>query len=215
MYELYNHAFEETIATIRMRQHEFQNHINAIKCMKYSIENQDELLIEQERYCDDVLRESSIANLLKLRMDPVLVGFLYAKITTAQDAGIQVEYEVNPIDIRGRIETYEMIELIGGLFDNAVEALKEMKTRKIMLKLVNIEKGFIVEVANISRIYSNNEIENFCSYGYSTKAKNRGIGLARIKEIIRKTRATLLIQNQSYKNENYLCFKVCFENDSQ
>ena len=48
MYQLYNQAFEETISTIRIRQHEFENHINAIKCMRYSIKNKEKLLSAQE-----------------------------------------------------------------------------------------------------------------------------------------------------------------------
>ena len=212
MYEMYTQAFEETITTIRVRQHEFENHINAIKCMRYTIENQEELLIAQEKYCEDVLKESKIGNLLKLRMEPALIGFLYAKITTAEEVGIHIEYEVNPIDIRGRIQVYEIIELIGVLFDNAIEALQEKKNKKLILKLVNTDRGFMIEIANISRVYMNNEIENFWTYGYSTKGENRGIGLVRAKEIVKKTNAILSIQNQIYEDENYLCFNIRFDN---
>lgn len=212
MYMMYNQAFEDTIDTIRIRQHEFKNHINAIKCMKYTISNQEELLLAQEQYCDDVLKDSKIGSLLKLKMEPVLIGFLYAKITTAEEAGIYIEYEVNPIDIRGKIEVYEIIELIGVLFDNAIEALREKENRKLILKLVNTDGGFVIEIANISRVYLNNEIESFCTYGYSTKGENRGIGLVRVKEIAKKANATLSIQNQVYEYENYLCFKIQFDN---
>lgn len=211
MYKMYNQAFEDTITTIRVRQHEFQNHINAIKCMKCTIEDQEELLRAQEQYCDQVLKDSQVGDLLKLKIEPVLVGFLYAKITAAQEAGIHVEYEVNLLDIKEKIEIYEMIELIGILFDNAVEALQDNGNRKMILKLVDTNKGFAVEVANASRMYLNNEIEKFCTYGYSTKGKERGVGLARVKEVVRKANATLTIQNQSYKNQNFLCFRINFE----
>ena len=119
---------------------------------------------------------------------------------------------MNPIDIRGRIQVYEIIELIGVLFDNAIEALQEKKNKKLILKLVNTDRGFMIEIANISRVYMNNEIENFWTYGYSTKGENRGIGLVRAKEIVKKTNAILSIQNQIYEDENYLCFNIRFDN---
>ena len=208
MYHLYNKAFEETIQMIRIRQHEFENHINAIKCMRYSINNQEELLLAQENYCNDVLRGSHIEKLLKLSMEPALIGFLYAKITTAEERGVHVEYKIEPIDLGETIKIYEMIELIGVLFDNAIEALEKNENRKIVLMLVNSRDGLMLEIANTSRIYTNNEIEKFCLAGYSTKGERRGIGLARVKEIVKKINAELLIQNQMYDDENYLAFII-------
>lgn len=78
------------------------------------------------------------------------------------------------------------------------------------LGLFEKSEGVILEVANISKIFSNTEIEKFCSYGYSTKGDKRGVGLSRVKEITKKSNAILLIQNQRYNEENFLCFKVCF-----
>lgn len=208
MYRMYNQAFEETINTIRVRQHEFENHINAIKCMRYTIENHEELLLKQEQYCDAALKNNKIVRLLKLRMEPALIGFLYAKITSCEEKGIYVEYVINSIDLKGRIEVYEMIELIGVLFDNAVEALDNKEDRKIVLKLEDIKSGIRLEVCNLSRVYSYNELEKFCAHGYSTKGEDRGFGLTRVNEIVKKANATLLIRNKEYFEKNYLCFEV-------
>ena len=127
-----------------------------------------------------------------------------------KEKGILVEYDISPIDIRGRIEVYEMIELIGIFLDNALEALEESDFRKVLIEILNDKNGFIVEIANASRIYTNVEIEQFFSYGYSTKGAGRGCGLNRVKEIVKKANAELLIQNRSIDIQNYLCFSVCF-----
>lgn len=211
IYEMYNQTFEETIMTIRMRQHEFENHINAIKCMKYTIHNLDELLLAQEQYCEEILKENKINDLLKIRLEPALIGFLHVKITTALDAGIIIEYDIHPIVIKGKIRVYEMIEVIGILFDNALEALAGEDNKKMQLRLLESTEGIVLEVANVSRIFSNTEIEKFCCYGYSTKGNKRGVGLSRVKEIVKKSDAILLIQNQKYNEENFLSFKVCFK----
>lgn len=80
MYELYTKTFEDLITAIRIKQHEFNNHINAIKCLPYTTKNAKELIAEQNRYCDAVLEDTEIVKLLKLESSPVLCGFLYSKL---------------------------------------------------------------------------------------------------------------------------------------
>lgn len=211
MYELYNQAFEQAIATIRSRQHEFENHINAIRCLHYTSKNIEELVEQQNEYCDNIVKENEDNKLLKYNLEPVLVGFLYSKITSAKEKGINIKYDIQQVNIKEKIEVYELIELIGILFDNAVEALESMERRVIVLNLIMInDDSFKIEIANISRVYSNNELEKFCSYGYSTKGKKRGVGLTRVKEIVKKYNAEFLIKNNIINSENFLSFSVQF-----
>lgn len=211
MYESYNQAFEEAIKTIRTRQHEFENHINAIRCLQYTIKDHEELIIAQEKYCKKVLEENSINKLLSLNLEPILVGFLYSKITEAQGKSIHTIYDIHANDIAQRLELYELIELLGIFFDNAVEALEDESGDKcIILKIVTEENNFFIEISNISHVYTNNEIEKFCQFGYSTKDNKRGVGLTRAKEIIKHHGGLLQIQNDVYHNDNYLSFKITF-----
>ena len=212
MYEMYNKAFEQTIETIRSRQHEFENHINAIRCLHYTSNSIEELIKQQSEYCDNLVKENELNKLLKCDLEPVLVGFLYSKITDAKERNTDVKYNIQPINIRNNIEIYELVELIGILFDNALEAV-ENSEKKIILNLEKINDNvFKIEIANRSRGYSNSELEKFCEYGYSTKDKKRGIGLARAKEIVQRHNAEILITNITICNENYLSFSVEFGN---
>lgn len=209
MYELYNNAFEETIQTIRNKQHEFDNHINAIMCMQYSIQDSNELLKSQKEYCERILEENEINKLLKLKAEPVFIGFLYSKILLAKEKGIDTKYKIQSVSIKIVIPVYEFIELVGILFDNAIEAVEEKEKKKILIKLeMKTDNSFTLEIANISRYYANNEIEKFCNYGYSTKGKKRGIGLSRVKDIVNQHRGTLQIRNMTYLDENYLSFII-------
>lgn len=211
IYETYNRTFEEAIAAIRIRQHEFDNHINAIKCLQFTIENPSDLLRAQNEYCDMLLRENSFNKILKLHTEPILTGFLYSKFMNAKEKGIDVFHVVHAIDLNNIIEIAELIEIIGILFDNAVEALLDVKNseRKLIIKILQeSDKKISIEVANKSRKYLNSEIEKFCSYGYSTKGKGRGIGLSRVKEIVKLYKANLCIENINYNGDNYLSFKI-------
>lgn len=207
IYKTYNQAFEEAIKTIRSRQHEFENHINAIRCMQYTISDSKELAKEQERYCKKILDNSAVNKLLSLNLEPILVGFLYSKLTEAQNKGIYTSCDICFSNDAFKIELYELIELLGILYDNAIEALVVAEEKNIILRMRDKE-DVIIEVANTSRIYKNSEIEKFCTYGYSTKDKKRGIGLTRVRDIVRKYGALLLIENCEYDNSNYLSFKI-------
>lgn len=211
IYELYNKTFEGAVSAIRAKQHEFDNHINALKCLQMTIENPKELICAQNEYCDKLLRENSFNNLLKTNCEPILIGFLYSKFVNARSVGINVSQEIHSINIRSKIEIIDLIEVLGVLIDNAVEALQEDFSfeKELIVKILLEDRDKIsIEVANRSKKYSNNEIEKFCVLGYSTKGENRGIGLSHVAEIVKKYKANFFIGNVSYNGENYLCFKI-------
>lgn len=213
LYELYNKTFEEAIAVIRVRQHEFENHINAIKCLQMTIDDTNELIKAQNEYCDRVLRENSFNRLLRIQTEPILIGFLYSKFMNAKEQKIEVFHEIHATEFRNKLEIYELIEIIGILVDNAIEALLNEKNieRILVVKLLQVDKEKIsIEVANRSRKYLNSEIEKFFVYGYSTKGKNRGVGLSRVKAIVNKNKADLQAENVNYNGDNYLSIKIIF-----
>ena len=51
IYKLYIHPLEELTKDIRARQHEFDNHMNAVLNMHVTIDNYDELVAAQSAYC--------------------------------------------------------------------------------------------------------------------------------------------------------------------
>ncbi len=211
LYETYNRTFEEAISAIRVRQHEFDNHITAIKCLQYTIDNPKDLIKAQNEYCDMILRENSFNSLLKLHTEPILTGFLYFKFMNAREKGIDIFHIVHSIGFHNREEITELIEIIGILFDNAVEALLDSGyiEKKIIVKVLQEDGGkIIVEVANKSKKYLNSEMEKFCINGYSTKEKMRGVGLTRVKEIIKVHKADFSIENVNYNGDNFLSFKI-------
>lgn len=208
MYEMYNHVFEEAVLTIRMRQHEFENHINAIKCMNYTISEHDELITAQEEYCEMILKDNKINKLLYMNFEPVIIGFLYLKISSAYEKGIMTEYDIESVDIKEHISILDFVEVMGILLDNAIEALEYQEEKRVVIKMYINGERLCVEVANRSRVFLNNEIEKFCEYGYSSKGSNRGIGLSRVKEIVHKYRGIFQIQNRIYGDKNYVNFKI-------
>lgn len=209
IYQLYTKTFENAVEAIRTRQHEFDNHINAIKCMQYTIHDTTKLIEEQNKYCDKILQDNKYNKLLKVKMSPILIGYLYSKFTAASVYDINIEYEIQDINIE-KISINDLIEIIGILFDNAVEALECQDDKEIEVKLMQTNNGFAISVANRSDRKANNEIEKFFEYGYSTKGNGHGVGLHRANLLLKKYKACIQVENISKYNVNYLRFKIMF-----
>lgn len=210
-YQLYSGAYEEIVEVIRMRQHEFENHLNAILCMGSTIHEYEKLVDAQKEYCKDMIQENKLNKIVKPGVEPVITGFLYTKISQAESFGIEVQCEIHVIDTKQIIKTHDLIEVIGILIDNAIDAIKEYNEQKIIIRLAKEKAvGFVVEIANTSRVFQHSELERFCEYGYSSKGSGRGLGLARLKMIADKNGAELSIENKELEDRNYLVFKVTF-----
>jgi len=209
-YQLYTSTFEEALATIRMKQHEFDNHINAIKCMQYTIHDTEKLIYEQNKYCDKILQDNKYNKLLKMKTSPVLIGYLYSKFTAASAHGINIEYEIQDISIE-RISINDLIEIIGILFDNAVEALEHQNDKEIEIKLLQTDNKLVISIINRSERKTNTEIEKFFEFGYSTKGNGHGIGLHRANMLLKKYKAYIQVENIDKHEKNYLSFKVMFD----
>lgn len=215
IYKLYTHTFEEAINVIRMRQHEFDNHINAIKCMQYTIHNAEQLVEEQNKYCEKILKENKYNKLLKLNTSPILLGYLYSKFTAVSAEGIDVEFEIQDVEIEEHIEISDLIEIIGILFDNAVEALEGRENKSIIFCIHESEHGIYIDIANVSDIIPNTSIEKFFKCGYSTKGEGHGIGLNRANEIKKKCGADIQVENICIHDANYLRFRVILLNKNR
>lgn len=213
-YELYTKSYEETISAIRMKQHEFKNHINAILCMQYTIEDEEERRATQTNYCREILNDNCLNDLLRVEMSPVIIGYLYSKFTSALERGIPVKYDIQDISLDERISVHDLVELIGILFDNAVEALEAVEEtyRQIYVGIgVDERNRFYIEVANASREYGINEMEAFFAYGNSTKGEGRGVGLYQAKKLAGKYKGVIDVNNVVYDGRNYIRFKVLFQ----
>lgn len=211
MYEQYTSTFEDAITAIKMRQHEFDNHINAIKCMQYTIDDREELVREQQKYCDSILKENTFNKVLFLKVSPILSGYLYSKFTIAEKRGIQIAYEIEDMMDEKKVSMNDLIEVIGILFDNAVEELEARGKSNMFVKIYYGNNTWLtVEVANESDKIPNTEMEKFFMRGYSTKGESRGMGLCRLNELVRKYRADLNAENIEMNQVNYLRFRVAF-----
>lgn len=208
--KLYYSAYEELIMLIRDRQHDIKNHINTIYGMIYTTNTYEELVDRQKQYCNFVLESSKETQILLAPDNPLISGFLYQKEQEIKEHNFQVEYRLETIKFPLAVTEYEIIEMLGILMDNAIEALVESdyERKKIILGYTREEPWDIFYVSNISRSYSKEEIDKFFQRNYSSKGDGRGIGLDKIRRKLKQLDGGIRVVNKSDDGEEYLEFSI-------
>lgn len=164
-YKTYSAAFSDLITQIRARQHEFDNHISALCNLHYICKDYDELVQEQSKYAKDVISNNRFHKLL-VSGNPVIAGFLYGKLSSIQEQGIEVTYTFHISEFTSKIPVYLVVELVGNLLKNAVEAVKTQQVEKqIHLSCTENENEFCLGVRNRSEKIPLDEIGRFFEKG--------------------------------------------------
>ena len=199
----YSEEYNALVEISRKKQHDFKNQINALYGLS-DIKAEK----EQRKYIDKLLDENKVVKILHSVEQPVLAGFLYRKVNEIMAAGINIEFNLSVPDAELAIEVLDCIEIVGIFLDNAVEALNKEKDKSIILEMFTMEQKIEIRVKNVSPYYENDEISKFFQYNYSTKGKNRGIGLAKIKDLQKKYKFDILVEMQEIHNKNWISFSV-------
>ena len=207
MFKLYSDSFQGLVDNIRMRQHEFDNHINTIYSLYYTYTTYDELVKAQEEYCNSVLKENRFNKLLQ-NGNSVVIGFLYGKFVEIEKRGIEITYSINFQESSIGMPIYKLVEMIGDVINNAVEASTEMgKDGKIYVAIED-KNYFEFEVRNVSEFIGCDQISRFFAKGYSEKGINRGMGLYNVKMICDEYTLNIYCENIEIDNQNWLSFKI-------
>lgn len=204
----YNQAYGQLIETVRMRQHDFANHVNAIMGIAYSAVDKEEIIREQQKYGEFIVKENRHNKLLSSGGDATLVGLLYVKILQAEAQGCKVSYRVNIVKTKYKMQMLEMVEIIGILFDNAIEA-SEKTAGTIYLDIKGKEetREFVIRNQVLDK-FENSDIQRLFEKGTSSKGKHRGLGLFRIKELVKKYNLSLIPRCIQRDNNYYLEFAI-------
>lgn len=206
-YKMYEESYKNLITEIRLKQHDFKNHINAIYLQHMMCNTYEELVERQKKYCQDIVYENRFADLLRAG-DSMIIGFLYGKFTEADSAGIDVEYKIQCNDMRTDIPMYKIITILGNLMNNAIEALKSNEKKKLFVSIIEDDTALTIEVRNTNDMIEWSRVRQMFKKGYSTKGTNRGLGLYSIKKMSKEYGFDIIFSNKEISNENWVSFEV-------
>lgn len=211
IYKTYLPVIEQLMDDIRARQHEFDNHLQALEMVSKMDSNKrkkdmDELI---DKYCKNIIEKNKWNYLIKLN-NKMLAGFLYSKIMQADVEQIKIDIILNTYFIDTKMKDYELIEVTGILINNAFEALKNESEKIVIIKISKEKDMNVIEVRNKHPYLNDEIIQNMFRKGFSTKpGSNRGYGLYNLQCLINKYEGNIETFNEC-EQENYVVFKIYF-----
>jgi two-component system sensor histidine kinase AgrC len=209
IYKLYIHPLEELTKDIRARQHEFDNHMNAVLNMHVTIDNYDELVAAQSAYCKEIYEAKGVSTPALLRIsDKILAGFLYSKILGAP-AYAKVEIQVLSQQIITSVSEHNLVEILGTLVDNAFEAATP-QLPLVEMVLDSREDKLIFMIRNQVQGLTMGDISRFFQKGYTTKDNRecRGFGLYQANMIAQQFGGEITVELTDGEESQEICFRV-------
>lgn len=183
----YNDRLEEMTSDIQKFKHDYKN---ILITMREYIEKEDinglrRFYNDNIEYLDKNIQINnlSIVSLKKVK-NIELKGILSSKIIKAEGLKIKVK-----IDILNHIEDINMniidcCRVLGIIIDNCIEASLECEVPEIDISITKNEYKTSFIISNNYK-YKIDNISNLFKEGFSTKGKNRGIGLSSLKCILK------------------------------
>ncbi|GIN74079.1 hypothetical protein J14TS2_45540 [Bacillus sp. J14TS2] len=206
--EHYIPVIDEMVSEIRARQHEFNNKLLAITSI---VETADDLLSAKEQirtYTHNVVTTDKLNEVL-LSDSKVIAGFLYTKMKMAELKKIQMKTEIHTSFQQIHVEEYEIVEVLGILLDNAIEACQPYD--KIYVQINRVEEQIEIKVSNPHSYIVKSTFIKMFDKGYTTKnihSRTRGFGLYNVKQIVLQCGGKLITSNLEIDGRNYVTIGV-------
>lgn len=178
--------YEKIITAQGKANHEFKNQLMVIR--GYAQMNSNKII----DYIDEIVEDSNKAgssyliSQLNNFPDGGIKGLLYYKLSIMEDENIKYSINVEK-GVKTKLKTlstnnYKNItKILGVLLDNAIDASKKSKYKKINISVIKDNKNIIFKIYNTYK--GKIDIEKVGT-GYTSKGKGHGYGLRLVKDII-------------------------------
>ena len=208
-HEIYAASYQKLIDEIRVRQHEFDNHLQAIINQQFTCSTYEELTHVQSEYIQAINYDNRYNKLLR-QGNAVYIAFLYGKFVSMEERGIGVDFKISIGQLKCGMPVYKMIEITSDLLNNASEALTLPTEipQPVYLQIEETEDNILLEIRNVGEPLSPDFIGECFKKGYSKKGSGRGLGLYNVKNISNQYSADIRFQNIIINQHNWITFII-------
>jgi two-component system CitB family sensor kinase len=185
---------------LRAQAHEFANRLHTIAGLVQIGRGDDAMkLIAQTSGVHQELTEA----LLERVGDPVLGALLLAKAAVASERGIELRVSDDTVMTRSRLDSEDLITLLGNLIDNALDAAavspETPDGRWVSLSVTEAQDELVIKVHDSGPGVDENLNGQIFQEGFSTKSgprrKRRGFGLALVRQVARRLGGDVTVVN--------------------
>ncbi len=205
--QMVNHVtkYERIITEQGKANHEFKNQLMVIR--GYAQMNSPKLIEYIDSIIQDSRKTTSSYLTSQLNKFPVggIKGLLYYKLSIMDDEKIKYQLDVGDgvktkLDALSTKAYRDITRILGVLFDNAIDASKSSKEKRILITVVKEKFGVSFTVSNT---YKGKIIIEKIGTGYTTKGKGHGYGLRLVEDIINSNNNLSLEKNLDKENKIY------------
>ena len=115
--------------------------------------------------------------------DSALRSLIAQSIVYARNKDVEFTLEVKDIITRLSIDLLDLVRIMSVLLNNAVEGAAESYLKKMEVAVIKMDLETVIVIQNSCKI-TMIPSEDLFELGFSTKGRNRGIGLKNVKEIL-------------------------------
>jgi len=186
MMSVYTDEVEKNYQEMIKFRHDYKNLLIGIQSNPNALQINKDYLNKIIDYSQEIMDTSimSFSGIQNLKIHS-LKSLMITKLTQAKNASLNIKfeclYEVNYLNI----DEVDLIRILGILLDNAIEAASVSTDRNVTTLFIAKSNNLEITIENsyVGKIPSISEINK---QGFSTKGKNRGIGLSNVREIIKE-----------------------------
>lgn len=189
---VYTNHIESLTDELRIFKHRYNNIMLTIS--GYLNDNDIEGLNNCMR---DVIRKSQAKNdnknfseLKKIKDSGIKSLLIDKTIKIENTRKISAEIFINKEIRNFYIDTFDMVNILGILTDNAIEESMKVDDPKIIINIIDTNEYIVFSIAN--KFKDKPDISRIFKKGFSTKGVNRGIGLYDLQKIINESQNLML-----------------------
>lgn len=117
--------------------------------------------------------------------DSALRSLVAQSIVYARNNGVEFTLEVKDIITRLPIDLLDLVRIMSVLLNNAVEGSADSYKKQMEVAVIKMETETVIVIQNSCKMTMTPSGDLF-ALGFSTKGRNRGVGLNNVKELLDK-----------------------------
>jgi two-component system sensor histidine kinase ComD len=191
----YGTQLENVNNELRSIAHEHKGHLQMLQTIR---EQGD--LESLDAYLSDILEhETRASDMSYIKDNAYISAFLHNSSNVAKELSITFVVHISDRLSGYKIASHDLVDVLINLINNAFEAVLQLPKDKRIVHVDFFENS--IEVRNmVSQNVVKSEISEFRVNGYSTKGRNRGLGIGNIIAIANKYEAEFsnYLENEYY-----------------